>query len=545
MRAYLIPFLLLLEAFGAHPAFAQAAPFDMTPGGNTAVTPDVRLPVARSPAAIAPATPAPFEMQPPPLMPTPDTTARPTPARPFAQPSARPAEQPAATAAPFDMTPAAPRSPSTTGRAQPPQAPGRTGAPTLPASGSVVAARGNARNEKPLLPFDDIRLEGESDARSWAFSLTQEEAANALALAVGYQNAVVVMPEASRLRVIINGEAINDITIASSANIFRSVVPIRSGLLRAGQNIIRIEAVQRHRTDCTIRATYELWTQLDSASTGLIFADNAPPRPIRSLEDLPAVGMDTQGITTIRIVAARIYRPEIRDRLLRLAQMVALRGRYAHPVIRVVESDSGPSPAGTIKVVMGVASELRAVMAAPPEAANAQALAIVMHDASSGSATLVVSGPTWNDLDNAINIVGAPALNRDGRVRNTIDTASWMWPEVPTLPGGRPITLLGSRCSHAGIRRTALAGAFRRQSAGRFLCERLRRGDLVSRRRAYACGSAGEPDRSLCERPDQRHDDDHRTRRRVSPSSDSHPDAEFQIRHQSCGVRDDPADGRR
>ncbi|WP_210495868.1 cellulose biosynthesis cyclic di-GMP-binding regulatory protein BcsB [Microvirga antarctica] len=439
MRAYLIPFLLALQAIGAHPLSAQPAPFSMSPGSERPAPPPAPSPPSPGPAI---GTPVPFDMQG--VAPVPQRPAAPRPnptngVQSLPQPSVRPADAPAARAAPFDMAPQGARPPATAVRPQPGVAtPVRNVTPLAPSSGPANAARTGGRSEKPILPFDDIRLEGESDARSWAFSLTQDEAVNVVGLAVGYQNAVVVMPEASRLRVIINGEVINDITIASSANIFRTVVPMRSGLLRQGQNIIRIEATQRHRTDCTIRATYELWTQLDSASTSLIFSDGAP-RPIRSLEDLPAVGMDTQGITTIRIVAPRIYRPEIRDRLLRLAQMVALRGRYAHPVIRVVESDPGASPAGTIKVVMGIASELRGVMAAPPEAANAQALAIVMHEASSGSATLVVSGPSWNDLDNAINIVGAPALNREGRPRNTVDTASWLWPEVQTLLGGRPI----------------------------------------------------------------------------------------------------------
>lgn len=429
MRAYLIPVLLALEAFAPRPALAQAAPFDMSPA--TSIPAAAPKPPTNGDAT--PAMPAPFDMR----------GAAPLPA-PAAPPRPAPPGNVAPVAAPFDMSPQGAAPPAAAARTQQPDAPARTGASTMPAPAPVNAARVPARVEKPILPFETLRFEGESDARSWAFSLTQDEAANAKSLAVGYQNAVVVMPEASRLRVIINGETVNDITIASSANIFRSVLPIRSGLLRAGQNIIRIEALQRHRTDCTIRATYELWTQLDAASTGLIFADNTY-RTIRSLEDLPAIGMDSQGITTIRIVAPRIFRPEIRDRLLRLAQMVALRGRYAHPVIRVMESDPGPSPAGTIKVVMGIAGELRSVMASPPEAAGVQALAIVMHDNSAGSATLVVSGPTWSDLDNAINIVGAPALNRDGRVRNTVDTASWMWPEIPTLPGGNatPFSELG------------------------------------------------------------------------------------------------------
>ncbi|HZH53097.1 MAG TPA: cellulose biosynthesis cyclic di-GMP-binding regulatory protein BcsB [Microvirga sp.] len=296
--------------------------------------------------------------------------------------------------------------------------------------------RGASRLERPLLPFEMVRLDGETDSRTWAFHLTPDEAASSARISIGYQNAVVVMPEASRLRVVINDESVLNIPIASPSGIRQVVVPIRAGLLRGGQNIVRVEANQRHRTDCTVNATYELWTDVDAKSTKLILGDGAS-KILRTLEDLPAVGIDSTGTTTIRIVAPKIYRPEIRDRLLRLVQMTALRGRYAHPVIRVYETDPGPSPVGTIKVYMGLESELRGIVPALPDAAATQPLAIMMQDGTSNLPSLLVTGPSWSDLDTAINIVGAPALNSQGVERSTIDTASWHWPEVPTALGRR------------------------------------------------------------------------------------------------------------
>jgi cellulose synthase operon protein B len=409
MRALPLSFLLAFGALGATLALAQESPFSMSPGGSRAV-PQPAQQEAKPPVA------APFGMQ---L----------APARAPAAQDKAPAPAPATSSTPFEMTPQG---------ARPPSNPPRIGGSIPSATMQSGPARGFIRFERPILPFEKIRLDGEIDARTWAVHLSQDEAASGVSISVGYQNAVVVMPEASRLRAVINGESVVSIPIASSQGIRQVVIPIRSGLLRTGQNIIRLEAAQRHRTDCTIKATYELWTEVDSATTKLIFADG-PTRTLRSLEDLPAVGIDTAGVTTIRVVAPKIYRPEIRDRLLRLVQMVALRGRYAHPVIQVVESDPGPSPTGTIKVVMGIASELRGVVAALPDAASVQPLAIMMQDGGSGVPTLVVSGPSWNDLDTAINIVGAPALN--GRVleRNAVDTASWLWPEVPTVRGTRSI----------------------------------------------------------------------------------------------------------
>jgi hypothetical protein len=292
------------------------------------------------------------------------------------------------------------------------------------------------RSERPILPFDNIRLEGESDARSWAFFLTQDEIAGPVGLSVGYQNAIVVMPEVSRLRIAINGESVMDVPIASSQDVRRVTLPIRAGLLRVGQNTIRMEAVQRHRTDCTVRATYELWTQIDAAATSLVFANGAT-RSLRGLEDLPAVGLDQAGITTIRIIAPRVYRTEMRDRIMRLVQMVALRGRYAHPVVKVFESDPGPAPPGTLKVFFGLAGELRGILPSPPDAANTQALALVTQDG--GSPALIVSGPTWQDLDTAVNVVAASMLANRPAERTAIDTAAWMWPDVPNFQGDRSV----------------------------------------------------------------------------------------------------------
>jgi hypothetical protein len=306
----------------------------------------------------------------------------------------------------------------------------------------VAAATGRNiinRNERPILPIANTRLEGEIDSRNWAIFLTQDEANANVSLSVGYRNAVVVMPEVSRLRVVINDEAVMDVPIASSQDFQRVVLPIRRGLLRTGVNAVRMEALQRHRTDCTVRATYELWTELDPKMTSLLFADGAP-RFLRGLEDLPAIGLDAQGATTIRVIAPRVFRPEMRDRILNLVQMVALRGRYAHPVVKVFETDPGAAPVGTLNVYLGIASELRALLPTFPEAANSQPLALVTQDARGPA--LVVSGPTWQDLDTASGIVAASILNnRRETTRTTVDTAAWIWPDVPRYTSARTVSL--------------------------------------------------------------------------------------------------------
>ena len=400
MRSLLIPFLIAFELLGARMAAAQVAPFSM--GGAHAVPPAGARPSAQPQATHSVSPPAAFEMR------------GPSPA-PQAMVPQRAPSAPTKSVAPFQITPGGPAS----------------SAVSKPAVAPPPARLAATRVERPILPFETIRLEGETDAQSWTFHLTQDEASSGASIAVGYKNAVVVMPEGSRLRIVINGETVVDTPIQSSENIRSVTTTVRPGLLRAGSNFIRMEAVQRHRTDCTIAATYELWTDVDSASTKLIFAEGAT-KTLRSLEDLPAVGVDAAGFTTIRVVAPKVYRPEIRDRLLRLVQLIALRGRYARPVIQVLESNPGPSPAGTIKVVMGLAGELRGLLPGVPDSVMAQPLTMMMQESGSVGSTLVVSGPSWSDLDSAIALIGAQAIDTGKVNRGIVDTASWHWPEVQT-----------------------------------------------------------------------------------------------------------------
>ncbi|MBM1170258.1 cellulose biosynthesis cyclic di-GMP-binding regulatory protein BcsB [Microvirga arabica] len=412
-----------------------------------------------------------------------------------------------------------------------------------PVAASAPAARSVARIERPILPFETLRLEGETDARSWTFHLTQDEAASGTTLSIGYKNAVVVMPEGSRLRIAINGESVLDTPIASSNDIKRVTSSIRPGLLRPGQNIIRMESLQRHRTDCTVAATYELWTDVDSASTRLIFAEGAT-KTLRGLDDLPAVGVDSTGVTTIRVVAPKIYRPEIRDRLLRLAQTVALRGRYAHPVIQVMESDPGPSPVGTIKVAMGLAGELRGLVPGIPDAASVQPLTMMMQEPGSTGSTLVVAGPTWQDLDTAIGIVRAQPLNPLSAERGMIDTASWHWPEVPTAFGGQSF-----RFADLGVPtqefRTTPESRVRHQSPVGLLCHRVRGSHPAPRCSLYVGGPARQPCERVRQRPDQHADDDHHPGRHRPAAYRPGPAQELQVGSQPHHLRGGPDDGRR
>ncbi len=343
-----------------------------------------------------------------------------------AQPA--PADPPPFMIAPPGQQPAAKPAPS-----QPPAPAAQPQRPQPPAV--ATSPYPTAFTYKPLLPAARVTLEGESDARGWAFFLTQEEANTDLNLEVAFQNALVVMPEASRLTVRINGERVIEQPIASSDRLARLSVAIRKGLVRPGQNTIRFEVVQRHRTDCTVASTYELWTRIDGAGTKLSFrgGDGRQFRPL-TIDDLPAVGGDESGQTTINIVAPSAPRAIAGNAILAVAQAVALRGRYGQAIVRVSERPPERSRPGSLTVVIGTSGELAEVFGTVPEEAATRNFLGFIASPKFGPATLLVTGQGWSEIETIVaKLLTEPVSRPTNMNRTRMDTASWHVPEAPFI----------------------------------------------------------------------------------------------------------------
>lgn len=282
--------------------------------------------------------------------------------------------------------------------------------------------------DRYLLPFPKLRLSGELDRRAWAIFLTDDEASLPATISVGYINAVVVMPEASRLRLSINGQTVLETPISSSTGVERIQAGIRAGILRAGQNLVQIEAVQRHRTDCDVNGTYALWTDIVPSETGLSFAGGL--RHLRGLHDLPAVGVDATGATNLRFVQPGAGESGAAARVFRLAQALALRGRYPHPIVTLADSPFGPHSPGTVTVLLGPTASIAGVLGTVPEPAR-QGEPAFAKDSRLASPTLVVAGTGPAEIDRLIADIEAPTLRPVGSTRRVLDTAAWRAPDVP------------------------------------------------------------------------------------------------------------------
>ena len=95
-------------------------------------------------------------------------------------------------------------------------------------------------------------------------------------LNLGYQNSIFVAPETSRLTVELNNTKIAEEAIRSPESISDLSIDLPKDPLKPGSNLIRLRSNQRHRTDCSIQSTYELWSNIDTERTYLSFAGNDP-----------------------------------------------------------------------------------------------------------------------------------------------------------------------------------------------------------------------------------------------------------------------------
>ncbi|WP_284778408.1 cellulose biosynthesis cyclic di-GMP-binding regulatory protein BcsB [Agrobacterium sp. lyk4-40-TYG-31] len=376
---------------------------------------------------------------------------------------------------PFDMSPEKPDSPPPAVRPAPvaPQAPPLTApvpqapaAAPRPATGITVptvapakpAALPVANNQddrrRYILPFAEMGLSGEIDQRQWTLYLTPEQAKSATAVNIGYQNAIVVAPESSDLEVSVNNVALDRKSISSPDADGAVSMAIPAGALQAGANTISLGVQQRHRTDCTVQSTYDLWTDVSPASTYLAFDADVANR-FDSIDDIQATGADAAGLTTINIVAPGLANPVAAQPLLKLAQALALRTQMPNQQITFDTKLPTERKPGTLAVLVGTSREIAATTQSVPPEALAGPYAGFENDIVKGVSALIVSGPTPQALQLAIDTLSTSVERPSGSSRASLSTRAWHTPDAPLVMSDRRLALstLGVKSSEFSGRR--------------------------------------------------------------------------------------------
>lgn len=326
--------------------------------------------------------------------------------------------------APFDMTPE-----SDLRITQPePSAPAATPSPA--AQPVVVAPQ---RMQHYLLPAPSFRLAGEESREAVVVYLTQAQAEAPARLQVSYLNAVVVAPEISNLSITVNGTAISRTPIASSAAPAPIAIELPAGLLRQGANRIEFSASQRHRTDCSISSTYELWTEIQ-ASTATLSFEGTNLGQVRQLADLAAIGVDANGRTTIRLITSALGQPESTRVAVQLAQQLALSLRVPNLQFEQATELSEAAAPGVLDVVLATSEQLPAALAEYQVQASSAPIAALI-PSNTGANTLLVSGPDWASVAQATDAILAAAPPSPQRPRIDLPYS------VPVMLGGGSLSL--------------------------------------------------------------------------------------------------------
>lgn len=219
-------------------------------------------------------------------------------------------------------------------------------APNAPAViGAAPRAAFRTAPNTPFRPFsasrEDLTLRGEFATAERAVFLSPNDALRANAFRIGFNNAVSNLPDVSRLAVRINDQLVGDVSLTAGAVMGEATFAVPPGVLVPGYNSVRFSASQRHRVDCSINATYELWTEIVPAQTG--FMNISPVPQIRRAMDLPMLAGIAAGRTPIRIRLPHDAGGAIYDQAQRVANALILVGGIMQPSIEVApEPGIGP-----------------------------------------------------------------------------------------------------------------------------------------------------------------------------------------------------------
>jgi hypothetical protein len=181
---------------------------------------------------------------------------------------------------------------------------------------------------------DELIFRGENAKRSWSVYLTPAEADRATSFQLGVLNAVVALPDRSSLKLTINGHVLSTVPVRSPDKVTTINVKIPTGVLNPGANRVQIDVALTHRVDCSLKATYELWTLLDPAKTGIVI-DSRAAYSIRSLDELAAEPLAEDGTTRIHLRTPDNADADAVGRAARLIDALVRRARLFRPVVDV------------------------------------------------------------------------------------------------------------------------------------------------------------------------------------------------------------------
>ncbi|WP_206757387.1 cellulose biosynthesis cyclic di-GMP-binding regulatory protein BcsB [Rhizobium sp. CFBP 8762] len=282
----------------------------------------------------------------------------------------------------------------------------QTGRSTAPAGGSLLGNDTPAPGApaavatQALIPFeqalDQFNLDGEDGSTHLTFSLAASQLADGGALVLAYQNAVSVIPDASQLDIEVNGRAVGSVQIASPNGLKTESIRLNADFLREGRNDVTLRARQYHRVDCSLEATYELWTRIDPLTSGF-----APVKRqgFTTPSDLLAVGRNSAGLTDLTLVIDGAVSPQMVNDAAPLMETLTL---FLNRQDISVSVSNTPGSGPGIDVFVGT-TQTRAQNAALNATFDAAAPGLSVRDGTTeGRASVFLKGNTSAELSRSL-----------------------------------------------------------------------------------------------------------------------------------------------
>jgi len=239
----------------------------------------------------------------------------------------------------------------------------------------------------------DLFFPGETANREYPFVVLPSEMTGSAKLILTLQTAISVAPERSAMRIFVNDRDIGTVNL-KSGDAHQVELELPKGLLQPGYNAVTVLLDQSHRVDCSVEATYELWTQIDPSSSGFVFTRNAKDDP-SDVSTLLAYSRDVNGHAAINGMIPRGAAGEDINRTFAVVQALSILGHFDRPVVTVgSEHGSGPG----IDLVVGTFGTVRDLIGTTPEQAGVQ----FDIDPASGRSRMIVAARTADELASTI-----------------------------------------------------------------------------------------------------------------------------------------------
>lgn len=201
--------------------------------------------------------------------------------------------------------------------------------------------------EKPLLkrlPADrtGLTFRGESDSRSFAVFMTRQEADKVSEFHLALTNAVSAQPDRSNVKFSVNGRVLATVPVRSPGRVNVVSIRVPSGVLVPGFNAVSIASTLSHRVDCSLKATYELWTLVDPAESGFVLSPSTSLSG-RSISDIGGEPLGPDGTTHIHVRLPERPEADTVEMATRVVERLVTEAHITRPVVDV-GPDAGTGP---------------------------------------------------------------------------------------------------------------------------------------------------------------------------------------------------------